>query len=67
MRAGNGYGENLDSSGGMGRTGSTMVGLERKLYRERCVSRAAGVAVAECERAMRSGKRWQWDCSLVLD
>ena len=56
---GNGYGENLDFSGGTvrwgARTGSTVIGPEKKLYRERNVSQVAGVAVEDGERVMRTG------------
>jgi hypothetical protein len=54
MRAGSAYGKNSDFSGGMERIKErTVIGLER-LHQERSASRAVGVVVGNCERAMRS-------------
>jgi hypothetical protein len=64
MRAVSGYGENLDFSGGMGgkvRTGSMVIGLEKKLCRERSISQVAGIAVADSVTVtpcMGQGLRW---------
>ncbi len=60
MRAGSGYGGNLDFSGrmwrGTGKRDSMVFGLEKnEVYRQRSVSRVAGVAVADCEKTMGSG------------